>query len=186
MHTQVDRRTLLGAVGGAVTVLLAGCGAPSGGTDGDSDGETTGGTTATTDGGGGTTAAGTATDAAGTTEAGATSIDEFLADTSNYDGVEDRTGTDPVAVDVGAEGNGAFFAFAPPAIRVDAGTTVRWTWTGQGGTHNVRAVQGADFESAVTSDEGTTFEQVFEDSGTVLYECSPHTGAGMRGAVVVE
>lgn len=192
MRKQASRRALLGAAGGTLAVVLAGCS----GSDGDANGETTdGGTTAgggngDGDGDGATTnGGGTTTDASPTPTAtgdGATTIDEFLANTSNYEGVEDLTGTEAVAVDVGAEGNGAFFAFAPAAVRVDAGTTVTWTWTGQGGPHNVAAVQGAEFESQVTSEEGTTFEQVFEDSGTVLYECSPHSGAGMRGAVVVE
>ncbi len=191
MRSQASRRSLLGVLGGAVTVALAGCT----GSDGDTDGETTnGGTTADGSGGGdgGTTdGGGTATDASPTptptrTGEGATTIDEFLADTSNYDGLEDLAGRDGVDVAVGAEGNGAFFAFAPPAIRIDAGTTVTWTWTGQGGVHNVQAVQGASFESDVTDEEGTTFRQTFDETGTVLYECSPHSGAGMRGAVVVE
>ncbi len=184
----LDRRSFVGAVGGTLAAALAGCTSPSGGDDGAAGGQTTagagGGTTA---GDGGTTATSTAaaTPTPSPTEAEAVSIDEFLANTSNYDGVADLTGRDAVEVEVGVEGNGAFFAFAPPAVRVDAGTTVTWVWTGQGGSHNVRAVQGADFESALTGEEGATFEHVFEDSGTVLYECSPHTGAGMRGAVVV-
>lgn len=187
MSTHVRRRSVLGSVGGAIAVALAGCsdGGNGDGDDGDEgdDGTTADGTDAPSTTAPSTTAPPTT---ATTAEGDELTIDEFLADTSNYDGIEDLTGSESVAVDVGAEGNGAAFAFAPAAIRVDAGTTVTWTWTGQGGTHNVAAVQGADFTSEQTDAEGTTFEQVFESAGTVLYECVPHTGAGMRGAVVVE
>jgi len=128
--------------------------------------------------------------ATGPTDATATggqpTVEAFLSRTDNFDGVEDRTGTDAVGVDVGVEANGAFFGFGPPAVRVDRGTAVTWTWTGQGGTHNVVARHGADFESDVTSEEGHTVRRTFDESGTVLYACAPHEGAGMRGAVVVE
>jgi halocyanin-like protein len=131
-----------------------------------------------------TTAPPTTTDPA-TETASQPTVESFLSDTSNFDGVVDRTGTDAIEVEVGVEANGAFFGFGPAAVRVDGGTTVRWTWTGQGGTHNVVARHGAEFASEQTSEAGHTFERVFEESGTVLYVCEPHEGTGMKGAVVV-
>lgn len=110
-------------------------------------------------------------------------VEEFLSDTSNYDGIVDKTGQDTVTVTVGAEGNNGNFAFAPPAIRVDAGTTVRWEW--KQGSHDVVADDGA-FESELVSEGGHTFDHTFEESGTHLYYCTPHKSMGMKGAVVVE
>jgi halocyanin-like protein len=117
---------------------------------------------------------------------GPPSVDEFLAGTDNYDGVVDMTGSETVSIDVGVEANGAFYGFGPAAVRVDSGTEVIWTWTGQGGVHNVVARHGAEFESEQMSGEGETFSQTFEESGTALYVCDPHEGIGMKGAVVVE
>jgi halocyanin-like protein len=129
----------------------------------------------------------TATTTATTTETeGSPTVEEYLSDTDNFDGVVDRTGRDAVGVEVGVEANGAFFGFGPPAVRVDRGTTVTWTWTGQGGVHNVIARHGAEFESDLSSQEGNTFQQTFDETGTVLYACNPHEGTGMKGAIVVE
>lgn len=114
------------------------------------------------------------------------SVDEFLAETSNYDSIEDVTGTDTVAVQVGVEANGANFGFSPPAIRIDRGTSVTWTWTGQGGIHNVAVRYGTDFRSEQTAESGHTVTESFDESGTVLYVCIPHEGTGMKGAIVVE
>jgi halocyanin-like protein len=117
---------------------------------------------------------------------GPPSVDEFLAETDNYDGIVDMTGSTAVNIDVGVEANGAFYGFGPAAVRVDSGTEVIWTWTGQGGIHNVEARHGAEFRSEQMSGEGETFSQTFEESGTILYVCGPHEGIGMKGAVVVE
>ncbi len=114
------------------------------------------------------------------------SVEEFLAETSNYDSIEDMTGMDTVEVQVGVEANGANYGFAPPAIRIDQGASVTWVWTGQGGIHNVAARYGADFRSEQTSESGHTVTESFDESGTVLYVCIPHEGVGMKGAVVVE
>lgn len=113
-------------------------------------------------------------------------VEEFLSQTDNFDGIEDRTGADTVDIEVGVEANGAFYGFRPPAVRIDQGTTVTWTWTGQGSTHNVVARHGAEFESEQSSEAGHTFQQSFEEPGTVLYVCVPHEGVGMKGAIVVD
>lgn len=178
MRRRIERRTVLRTAAAVGALALAGCGDDgSPGTQGseapDGDAETS--TESRSD------------PSTGGTVGGATdSVDAFLAETSNYDGIHDGTGRDAVAVDVGVEGNGAYFAFGPAAVRIDRETTVTWTWTGQGGIHNVAAVEGADFASAQRAEEGATFRRQFDDPSTVLYECLPHSGTGMKGAIVVE
>ncbi len=114
-------------------------------------------------------------------------IDEYLADAQLYDGtIEDHTGEDEVVVAVG--GGDIGFAFDPPAIRIDSGTTVRWEWTGEGGGHNVRSVEesSSDFDSGDPVDDADeVFEQSFDDDGIQLYECTPHVANGMLGAIEV-
>jgi len=107
----------------------------------------------------------------------------WFSDTSNYEGTVDWTGQDSVTVDVGAGSDG--FLFAPPAIAVDAGTTVTWEWTGQGGTHNVVAEDGTFDSGTAEAGEGTTYEYTFEETGTYQYVCVPHESLGMVGAVHV-
>ena len=116
----------------------------------------------------------------------ADSVDGFLSagNANNYDGtVADMTGESEVTVAVGA-GNG--LAFDPAAVRVDAGATVTWEWTGRGGQHNVVAAEesASEFESDLAREAGTTFRQTFE-SGPQLYFCNPHRARGMYGAVAV-
>ena len=114
-------------------------------------------------------------------------IDDYLDGAQLYDGtIEDHTGEDEVVVAVG--GGDIGFAFDPPAIRIDSGTTVRWEWTGEGGAHNVRSAEesASDFDSGTEVDDaGEVFEQSFDDDGIQLYECTPHVGNGMLGAIDV-
>jgi halocyanin-like protein len=110
-------------------------------------------------------------------------VDEFLADTSNYDGIEDVRGQDSVTVDVGAGDNGLLFG--PAAIRVDPGTTVVWEWTGEGGTHNVAATDDSFRSGDAVDGSDVTFEHTFESAGLTTYVCEPHESVGMKGAVVV-
>ncbi len=113
-------------------------------------------------------------------------VETYLEDADNFDGtLEDATGQSEVSVRVGSEANGGNFGFSPPAVRVDAGTTVVWEWTGKGGSHNVVEEQGA-FESELVDEQGHTFEQAVDESGVTLYNCTPHLGVGMLGAIVVE
>ncbi len=93
----------------------------------------------------------------------------------------DATGRSGATVAVGA-GNG--YQFDPPSIRVSAGTTVVWEWTGRGGQHNVVAEDGT-FESELAVEEGHTFEHAFDEPGTYEYVCVPHQQQGMRGTVEV-
>ena len=114
-------------------------------------------------------------------------IDEFLADGRLYDGtIADHTGEDQVEVAVGGGDDG--LAFDPPAIRIDAGTTVRWEWTGAGGAHNVESDEASDIEFSsgeAVDDDGETFEFEFDEEGNALYVCTPHIGVGMLGAIEI-
>ncbi|MFC4986217.1 halocyanin domain-containing protein [Saliphagus infecundisoli] len=113
-----------------------------------------------------------------------TDLTSWFGDVSNYDGIVDERSKANVTVDVGAEGNGGGFAFGPPAVRVDPGTTVTWEWTGEGGSHDVVAENGA-YESEMIATAGETFEFSFEDEGVSTYACTPHKAMGMKGAVIV-
>jgi halocyanin-like protein len=114
-------------------------------------------------------------------------FDGWFDDVSNYDGVADRTGEPEVTVAVGAQGNGGAFAFDPPAIRVDSGTTVVFEWASD--THNVTVASqpdGGDWAGhEAVEDEGFSFEHRFETRGVYKYVCTPHETLGMKGAVVV-
>lgn len=116
-----------------------------------------------------------------------TEVDEYLTDARLYDGtVVDATGRDEITIAVGAGDDG--FAFAPAAVRVDAGTDVVWEWTGKGGPHNVVSADRSDtaFDSGGTvTSAGTTFEQSFDAPGVQLYYCTPHRSSGMAAAVEV-
>ncbi|MEF8901628.1 MAG: halocyanin domain-containing protein [Halovenus sp.] len=113
-------------------------------------------------------------------------IDDHLSDTGNYDGtVADFTGDDTVDVTNGdVEGVEQPFAFGPPAIEIDAGTTVRWTWSGSD-SHSVTHDNGDAFNSEIQSGDGTTFEYTFDEPGLYLYICIPHESLGQKGAIVV-
>lgn len=107
---------------------------------------------------------------------------DWFSDVDNYESTQDLRGEDSVTVAVGAE-NG--FAFDPPAIWVDPGTTVTWEWTGQATPHNVVHEGGDAFASDLLSEGGATFEHTFEDDGQYRYVCEPHVGVGMKGGVAV-
>jgi halocyanin-like protein len=121
---------------------------------------------------------------AGSGSQGGPDFGSWFEDVGNYDGVVDKTGQKNVTVTVGARGNNGSFAFDPPAVRIDPGTTVVWEWTGKGGSHNVVAEDGS-FESALTGAAGHTFEQTVKSEGVVEYACVPHKPMGMKGALVV-
>jgi halocyanin-like protein len=110
-------------------------------------------------------------------------IQNWLSDVSNYDAVRDLTGQGSVTIGVGAQGNNGNFAFGPPAVRIDAGTTVTWEWTGKGGSHNVVDDSGS-FESSLQA--SGSFEHTFDSPGTFKYFCQPHRALGMKGAIIVE
>lgn len=164
MYQNPTRRTFLAAAGSASTVLLAGCSGNGNGDDEPSDDEPSD---------------------ESPEDRARTFLDD--QDAGGWDGdVADETGQDEIVIAVGAGPNG--FQFGPAGVRVDAGTTVVWEWTGQGGGHNVSSEGASDFEfeSERTDEEGFTFEQTFEEEGLAAYVCTPHRAQGMYGAVVVE
>ncbi|WP_232745109.1 halocyanin domain-containing protein [Halorubrum aethiopicum] len=114
-------------------------------------------------------------------------VDEWLVDTNGYDGtITERTGEDLVEVVTGADGNGGHFAFEPHAVKVSAGTTVRWAWTGEGGGHDV-VFEDADVRTeSIAVEPGVHFEHTFNEPGVFRYACRPHRALGHRGAIVVE
>lgn len=154
--TSVDRRTVLRGIGSIALVgTLAGC-STDGGNGGGDNGDFSPPQAAT----------------------------DYLSDVDHYDGFEDLTGQSGATVTVGGEPNSSF-SFVPTAIRVSAGTTVTWEWSGNGGSHNVVAEDGS-FESELTDESGHTFEYTFDSTGVTRYFCEPHKAAGMKGVVVVE
>lgn len=117
-------------------------------------------------------------------------IEEYLEDVENFDGtIDDRRNDDEVEITVGAGEAGLLFD--PAAVQVSPGTTVRWTWSGEGGEHNVfhdedlDDVDEAAFESEWTDDPDFDYEYTFEDSGEYRYVCEPHRGQEMKGAILV-
>ncbi|MFB6164935.1 MAG: halocyanin domain-containing protein [Haloarculaceae archaeon] len=117
---------------------------------------------------------------------GTPNFDGWLDDVGNYDGsVADKTGSKEVTVQVGASGNGGNFAFDPPAVHVDKGTTVHFKWTGKGGGHNVIEKDGKFDSGAPVASAGEHFKHTFDSGGIFPYYCEPHRSLGMKGAVVV-
>jgi plastocyanin len=73
------------------------------------------------------------------------------------------------------------YKFDPPAIEVDAGTTV--TWTNQDDfPHNVTLLDGSEVSEDLPIGESATI--TFDEAGEVPYECSLHPQQ-MQGRVVV-
>ncbi|ELZ58871.1 MULTISPECIES: halocyanin domain-containing protein [Halorubrum] len=114
-------------------------------------------------------------------------VDEWLVDTNGYDGsVTDRTDERLVEITTGAEGNGGNLAFDPHAVKVSTETTVRWSWTGSGGAHDV-AFEDADIGGeTIDAEPGVHFEHTFNEPGVFRYACRPHRAIGHRGAIIVE
>ncbi|MFB6083900.1 MAG: halocyanin domain-containing protein [Halorientalis sp.] len=109
----------------------------------------------------------------------------WLDNANGYDGtVVDKTGKKEVTVKVGAGSSG--YAFAPPAVHVDKGTTVKFKWTGKGGAHNVVSKgEGPLDAGAPVGGTGVKYEYTFKKSGIFNYKCNPHQALGMKGSIVV-
>ena len=78
--------------------------------------------------------------------------------------------------------------FAPDALTVTAGDTVKWTNTQ--GSHNVNGLKSKfpDNPESFGNDVGTgwVFEHVFTIPGTYNYQCDPHAAFGMTGVIIVQ
>ena len=105
----------------------------------------------------------------------------------NVGSYEDARGESEVTVQVGAGDQG--LAFDPTLLWVDAGTTITFEWTGNGGGHNVQNVEGpASLDSGdPVGEEGATYEYETseEDVGITHYHCVPHTDVGMHAGLAV-
>lgn len=110
--------------------------------------------------------------------------DGWFADVGTYRGTLDLRDQSSVTVTVGAKDSLGYFKFAPAAVAVSPGTTVTWRWSGNGGAHDVVALDGA-FRSPSTDRAGTTFTHTFDAPGVYRYYCTPHRGMGMKGAILV-
>jgi plastocyanin len=73
------------------------------------------------------------------------------------------------------------FKFAPAALQVPAGTTVRWTNHDEE-THTITSTTGAFASRGLGSDE--TFAQTFTRPGAYEYFCALHPK--MRATVIVK
>lgn len=172
----MDRRKFVKMAGIAAAAGATGC--VGGGGNGNGDGDGGNGDGGNGDGGNGDGGNGDGGNGGGDTTAG-------------QDGeATDMTGQDEVTIDTGAGPQG--FKFDPADVIIDAGTTVRWVWTGEGGQHNVVEADGEDplddpaFESELVGDEGHEYSYTFEESGSFDYVCSVHINQGMIGNVQVE
>lgn len=177
MHgDSLSRRAFVGSAATAAVAGLAGCSA--GGRDG---------TAESSDGSGPSDESTESPDDSEPSEesASAGNFGEWFGATTNYDGVVEKTDESNVEVTVGSQANGGAYGFSPAAIRVSPGTTVVWTWTGEGGVHDVVSTDDS-FASERVRAEGHTFSHTFEEAGTYEYFCTPHRAMGMKGAVVVE
>ena len=114
-------------------------------------------------------------------------VDEWLAGTNGYDGtIVDQMDTNLVEITTGALGNGGNFAFDPHAVKVSAGTTIRWSWSGNGGAHNIIFEETDISSETIYTEAGVHFEETFTETGVYKYSCAPHHDLGERGAIVVE
>ena len=111
------------------------------------------------------------------------------ASSGNVGSYQDARGESEVTVMVGAGDTG--LAFDSTLLWVDPGTTVTFEWTGAGGAHNVKTVDGggpAGLDSGeAVGEEGYTYEYETseEDVGITHYHCVPHTAVGMHGGLAV-
>jgi len=110
--------------------------------------------------------------------------DGWFETVDNFAETVDERGSDEVTITVGADGNKGHYAFDPPAVRVDPGTTIVWKWATDGPSHNVVENEGR-FASDLVGDGGHTFSRTVEDRGILRYVCSLHERMGMKGAIVV-
>lgn len=145
-------------------------------------------------GGAGAVAAGAAVSAgAGSASAQQDAYNGYLADVGNFDGeTADATGQEEITITVGAGNQGLLFD--PAAVVVDPGTTINWTWTGEGGAHNVYhddqqdSVDEPVFNSGdAVDDTGVLYDFTFEaeHEGAHPYVCQPHRSLEMKGVVIV-
>lgn len=109
----------------------------------------------------------------------------WLDGTSNYRKTCDLRDQDQVDVAVGARANDAYWGFGPAAVAIAPETTVRWTWNGRGGAHDVEELNGRFDSGKPVDSESKTFEVTFDEPGVFKYFCTPHRSQDMKGVVFV-
>jgi len=72
--------------------------------------------------------------------------------------------------------------FSPSNLTIQAGDTVRWINAAGGNSHNVTD-NGVSFASQTSN--SFTFEQTFNNAGTIEYRCTIHPGS-MQGTITVQ
>lgn len=75
-------------------------------------------------------------------------------------------------------------SFSPLVLKIAPGDTVYWD---KMSTHNVRMMEGLipDGTEAFVSAMSENINRTFDTEGIYIYQCDPHIGAGMGGAVIV-
>lgn len=75
-------------------------------------------------------------------------------------------------------------SFSPMVIKIAPGDTVYWD---KMATHNVHMMDGLipDGTEAFVSAMSENINRKFDTEGIYIYQCDPHIGAGMGGAVIV-
>jgi pseudoazurin len=75
-------------------------------------------------------------------------------------------------------------AYEPMVLNIAPGDTVYWT---NMSTHNVHMIEGLIPEGAeaFSSAMGESVTKTFDKEGIYIYQCDPHIGAGMGGALIV-
>ncbi len=75
-------------------------------------------------------------------------------------------------------------AYEPMVLQIAPGDTVYWT---NMSTHNVHMMEGLIPEGAeaFASAMGESVTKTFDKEGIYIYQCDPHIGAGMGGALIV-
>jgi plastocyanin len=79
-------------------------------------------------------------------------------------------------------------AFRPSTVRVVAGATVTWTWSGRNTHSVVGTFDGRDFNTGDhtnAEEPGFRSSHQFATAGTYEYVCGFH-GGSMKGTVIVE
>lgn len=78
------------------------------------------------------------------------------------------------------------FQFAPQTVNAVCGDTIQWNWVS--GTHTTTSVSvppgAATWNANITAFSGS-FEYKVTVVGNYAYVCTPHSGMGMVGAIVV-
>ncbi|WP_135362757.1 plastocyanin/azurin family copper-binding protein [Halosimplex halophilum] len=108
---------------------------------------------------------------------------------ANGPGYEDLRGSSEVTIEVGVGSGG--FGFGPTTTWIDPGTTVVFEFVEAG--HNVKpnsqpdggSLNGTEGGQFATIAAGQTYEVTLETPGMYTYNCAPHEGQGMRGAIAV-